>query len=66
MTVKHKRVVTHTLADDNGNYSERFSCSWDEGGQWARFSSDEFQFTITLEGVGKLKELVDAFVAYHE
>lgn len=66
MTVKHKRVVTHTLADDNGNYSERFSCSWDEGGEWARFSSDEFQFTITLSGVGKLKELVDAFVAYHE
>jgi hypothetical protein len=64
MTVKHSKRIEHTLANDEPNYSNRYSAVWDEGCAWVRFGSDEFQFTISSEGVDKLKELVDAFVEY--
>lgn len=63
--MNHKRTVTHTLYCDPAEaYQDRYSASWDEKQSWARFQSDEFQFTISRKGVAKLKELVDAFVEY--
>jgi len=65
VSVKHSKRIEHTLANEEANYANRYSATWDEGGHWVQFQSDEFQITITRDGAAKLKELVDAFLEYN-